>query len=328
MVPALQISRLSHSFSTASGAVHALRDVSLEIAPGEFFGLFGPNGAGKTTLIRILATLIIPTAGEARLHGFDVVREASRVRALIGLVFSNENSFYGRLTGAQNLEYFAALQKLSGEESRRRIGELLELFDLTPAGNAPFQSYSTGMRQKLNVARALLHNPAVVFLDEPTKGMDVFSAETLRTLLRTEFVERQRKTVLLTTHDLQEMESLCDRVGILEAGRLRAAGPPAELIREGSAGEVFRLELAGPANGIVEVIARLPAVQSVHLVYQTETTTVLDLTLNDPLSPDAGLWEALADRKVKVKRYGPKDDGLVSLLKRPATSHARQQVGD
>jgi len=117
-------------------------------------------------------------------------------------------------------------------------------------------------------------------------------------------------------------------VGILEAGRLRAAGPPAELIREGSAGEVFRLELAGPANGIVEVIARLPAVQSVHLVYQTETTTVLDLTLNDPLSPDAGLWEALADRKVKVKRYGPKDDGLVSLLKRPATSHARQQVGD
>jgi ABC-2 type transport system ATP-binding protein len=295
--------------------VHALRDVTLQIERGEFFGLFGPNGAGKTTLIRILTTLVIPSGGAAQVHGFDVVRQPARVRSLVGMVFSNENSFYGRLTGRQNLDFFAALQNLTRPQARQRIDELLELFDLTRAGDAPFQSYSTGMRQKLNVARALVHNPPIIFLDEPTKGMDVLTAETLRRLLRSDLVERQRKTVILTTHDLEEMETLCDRVGILEDGRLRTVGAPADLVRQASATVVYRLELAGVTNGLVEHLRALPAVKSITTVAQAEASLVIDLVLNEGEAPEASVWETLVARNVKVRRYGPKDDGLVTLLK-------------
>jgi ABC-2 type transport system ATP-binding protein len=295
--------------------VEALRDVNLDVEPGEFFGLFGPNGAGKTTLIRILTTLILPTSGSAAIHGHDVVREAGAARALIGLVFSNENSFYGRLTGRQNLEFFAALQNLSRAGARRQIDALLELFDLTAAGSVPFQFYSTGMRQKLNVARALLHSPAVLFLDEPTKGMDVLTAETLRRLLREELVERQHKTVLLTTHDPEEMEALCERVGILDEGRVRRVGTPAELIQEASASVVYRLELAGEANGLADELALLAGVKSVAVVTRSAGRLVLDLVLQDAPAPEAAVWEAVLAHGARVKRYGPKDDGLVTVLK-------------
>jgi ABC-2 type transport system ATP-binding protein len=299
--------------------VHALRDVSLNIDPGEFFGLFGPNGAGKTTLIRILTTLVIPTSGSAQVYGFDVVRQAPQVRALVGLVFSNENSFYGRLTGQQNLDFFASLQNLDRPQAKRRIAELLDLFNLAQAADAPFQSYSTGMRQKMNVARALLHNPPVIFLDEPTKGMDVLTAETLRRLLRSELVERQRKTVVLTTHDLEEMEMLCDRVGILDNGQLRAVGAPADLIRQASVTVVYRLELAGATNGLVDHLRALPAVKSVATIAQAEASLVLDLVLDAGDTPETALWETLVAHNVRVRRYGPRDDGLVTLLKTKAS---------
>jgi len=315
MPPAIAAHELAHRFPSPRGAVEALRGVTLTIEPGEFFGLFGPNGAGKTTLIRILSTLVIPTGGAAQVRGFDVVRDPARVRASIGLVFSNENSFYGRLTGRQNLEFFGALQNLSGRAARQRINELLELFDLARAADKPAQSYSTGMRQKLNVIRALLHDPPLLFLDEPTKGMDALTAETLRDLLRAELAGKQGKTVLLTTHDLQEMEQLCDRVAILEQGRVRAVGAPAELIREATPSVIYRLELIGAANGIADHLNRLPVVRSVEVVSQTSTTTVLDLMLNDAPAPGGEIWSALAAQGAAVKRLGPKDDGLVTVLK-------------
>jgi len=316
-MPAAAISmvHLSHAFSGPHGPVPALTDIDLAIAPGEFFGLFGPNGAGKTTLIRILTTLILPTAGSAAIYGHDVVREAGLARAHLGLVFSNENSFYGRLTGRQNLEFFAALQNLSRAETRRQIDTLLELFDLSGAGGTPFQYYSTGMRQKLNVVRALLHDPPVLFLDEPTKGMDALTAETLRRLLREELVLRRRKTVLLTTHDLQEMEALCDRVAILDGGRLRGVGAPAALIQEASASVVYRLELAGEAGGLAEALAQLAGVRSVAVVTRSAGSLVLDLMLEDAPAPEAALFSAVAAHGARVRRYGPKDDGLVTVLK-------------
>jgi ABC-2 type transport system ATP-binding protein len=312
---AVSLDHLSHSFGGPHGQVAALTDLNLEIAPGEFFGLFGPNGAGKTTLIRILTTLILPTGGSAAIYGHDVVRQAGLVRAHLGLVFSNENSFYGRLTGRQNLEFFAALQNLSRAEARRQIEALLELFDLSGAGRTPFQYYSTGMRQKLNVVRALLHDPPVLFLDEPTKGMDVLTAETLRRLLREELVQRQHKTVLLTTHDLAEMEALCDRVGILDRGRLRAVGAPAALIQEASASVVYRLELAGEANGLVDDLSRLAGVRSLAVVTRSTAGLVLDLTLDEAPAPEAALFQAVLAHGARVRRYGPKDDGLVTVLK-------------
>ncbi|MFQ5410580.1 MAG: ABC transporter ATP-binding protein, partial [Anaerolineales bacterium] len=264
--------------------------------------------------------LVIPTRGTAAVHGYDVVRASAEVRRLIGLVFSNENSFYGRLTGRQNLEFFAALQNLTGRLFRTRSDELFDLFGLRNAADAPFQSYSTGMRQKLNVARALLHDPQVIFLDEPTKGMDVLTAETLRNLLRAELVERRGKTVLLTTHDLDEMEAMCDRVGVLQAGQLRAVGRPADLIGAASATVVYRLELAGASNGIALHLEQLAGIDSVVLVSQTAGAIVLDVTLNDPATADASLWETLAAHGARVKRYGPRDEGLVELLREHAAN--------
>ena len=319
--------QLSHAFKGPHGLVPALSDIDLEIAPGEFFGLFGPNGAGKTTLIRILTTLILPTSGSAAIYGHDVVKQAGLARAHLGLVFSNENSFYGRLTGRQNLEFFAALQNLSRAETRRQIDTLLALFDLTGAGNTPFQFYSTGMRQKLNVVRALLHDPPVLFLDEPTKGMDALTAETLRRLLREELVQRRRKTVLLTTHDLQEMEALCDRVAILDGGRIRGVGAPAALIQEASASVVYRLELAAPAGQaapieqtaaderLVADLSALPGVRSMVLVARSAAGLVLDLALDESPAPEAALFQTVAAHGARVRRYGPKDDGLVTVLK-------------
>lgn len=309
MPPAIETTSLTHRY----GATEALRGVTLAIARGTFFGLFGPNGAGKTTLIRILATLITPTSGVARVNGFDVTDDAAQVRASIGLVFSNENSFYGRLTGQQNLEFFAALQNLTARDAQRRTAELLEFFDLTHAVRVPVQAYSTGMKQKLNVARALLHNPPIIFLDEPTKGMDVLTAESLRGLLRKELVEKQGKTVLLTTHDLQEMEQLCDEVAVLEHGAVRAMGTPAQLIEAARPTVVYRLEIVGHANGLVSALERLPSVQAAEVVSQSSTATILDLTLAG--LPSGELWAALAAHGAQVKRLAPKEDGLVSVLK-------------
>ncbi len=313
-MPALSTVSLAHTFPSPRGPVEALSGVTLAVERGEFFGLFGPNGAGKSTLIRILTTLIIPTSGQATVMGYNVLSEADKVRDNFGLVFANENSFYGRLTGRQNLEFFAALQNIPRSQARRRADELLDLFGLSKAADAYFQSYSTGMRQKINVARALLHNPPLLFLDEPTKGMDVVTAESVRTLLRRELVERQGKTVVLTTHDLDEMETLCDRVAILEAGKIRACGAPVELIRQASASVVYRLEIATPPAGIVQQLSQLPGVDSVEAVSQTSATTVLELTFRNPTTPP-DLWQTLAARNIAVKRYAPKDDGLRTLIR-------------
>ncbi|HLB46703.1 MAG TPA: ABC transporter ATP-binding protein [Anaerolineales bacterium] len=305
---------LSHAFQTPRGAVTALRDVTLPIERGAFFGLFGPNGAGKSTFIRVLSTLIIPTGGQASVMGCDVVREAEKVRASIGLVSANESSFYGRLTGRQNLEFFGALQNIAPAPAQRRAAELLEMFDLAQAADSYFQSYSTGMRQRLNVARALLHNPPVLFLDEPTKGMDLVTAEKVRSLLRREIVERQGKTVLLTTHDLDEMETMCDRVAILEHGSIRASGSPAELIRQASATVEYRLELSNVPLDLLPMLSPLSGVQSVELVSQTAAVTVLDLTFS-AASPSPELWQTLARHNITVKRYAPKDEGLRMLMR-------------
>lgn len=313
MSPAIEVVDLVHAYPGPRGPVEALRGVTLAVQPGEFFGLFGPNGAGKTTFIRVLATLVTPAAGAARVAGWDVRRDAARVRAAIGLVFSNEHSFYGRLSGRQNLEFFGALQNLTPRAARGRAAELLAFFGLERAADAPVQSYSTGMRQKLNVARALLHDPAVVFLDEPTKGLDALTAEALRALLRRELVERQGKTILLTTHDLQEMEQLCNRVAIVESGRLRAVGAPADLAREAGRSVVYRLEVADPSAGLAEQLARLPGLVAVEPAAVTGSAAVLDLTFEH--APDADLWRLFADLGARVVRFGPKEEGLVTVLK-------------
>lgn len=315
MIGAIETRALSKRYGNGQSA-DAVKDVNLIIPPGELFGLFGANGAGKTTLIRLLTTLLAPTSGEARVNGFDIVREPDAVRGSVGMVFSNEHSFYGRLTGRQNLNFFAALQNVPPFQLRARVDELLAMFALERHADAMFQTYSTGMRQKLNVARALLHDPPVLFLDEPTKGMDVQTADAVRALLKDEIVTRRGKTVFLTTHDLYEMEHLCDRIGVIAHGALRAFGRPAELLAQARRNSVYQLELDRPVEGLSARLERVPGVRTV----QVQGTRV-ELGAEASAFSEKQLWDEVYGAGGQIRRFAPKDEGLRALLRDAADEH-------
>ena len=211
--------------------VCALQEVTLTARRGEILGLLGTNGAGKTTLLKILATVVLPTAGRALVGGQDVCRQANRVRALIGLIAGEERSFYWRLTGRQNLEFFAAFQGLDARAAAVRIERLRDELGLE-ALDRRFGPYSTGMKHRLAIARSLLHEPQLLLLDEPTRSLDPLAAAHLRRLIRDRLVVAQGRTAVLATHNLQEAEELCDRIAILHRGRLVGCGTMEELRRQ------------------------------------------------------------------------------------------------
>lgn len=209
--------------------VVALREVSFEAREGETFGLLGPNGAGKTTLLKILACLVLPSGGRATVNGADVARDDRAVRRSIGFATSDERSFYWRLTGRENLEFFASLYGLDASLARRRTSELVETIELQEVADQQFMNFSTGMKQRLAIARALLHDPQVLCLDEPTRSLDPIAAKHLRTFIAARLRREHGKTVLIATHNLQEAEEMCDRVAILDRGRLLRLGSVAEI---------------------------------------------------------------------------------------------------
>ncbi len=204
--------------------VTALDGVDLEVKPGEVLGLLGPNGAGKTTLLKILCTLLIPTAGQATVNGYDVVRDSYRVRQAVGYCLDTERSFYYRLTGIQNLSFFATLNNLDSRQATARVADVLDVVGLKEAAEKPFMTYSRGMQQKLGLARALLTDPSVLLLDEPTKSLDPGATEEFRRFIRGSLVEKLGKTVLLVTHSLEEARACCDQLVVLEGGRIAFQG--------------------------------------------------------------------------------------------------------
>ncbi len=208
--------------------IPAVDRVTLQIRPGELFGLLGPNGAGKTTLIKLLCTLILPSAGSAHIFGHDL-SDGDRVRGLIGLATGDERSFFWRLSGRENLLFFAALYGLSGREARARVDEVMRQLELTEEADRRFDGYSSGQKQRLAIARALLHRPRVLFLDEPTRSLDPTATRHLHDLILNELQRREGMTIFLTTHRLDEAERLCSRVAIMHRGRVRACGPVEEL---------------------------------------------------------------------------------------------------
>ena len=292
---AIVVDGIGKTFKSGGHTVEAVRSVSLHVNQGELFGLFGHNGAGKSTLVRMLATLVRPTAGRAEINGFDLVRAERQVRASIGLVASDERSFYGRLSGHHNLRFFAALQNVPRAQVAARVDYALGLFDLAAIASRPFQTYSTGQRQRLNLARAVLHDPPILFLDEPTKSMDVQTADFVKALVKEELVGRQHKTVVFISHELYEMENFCDRLAIIHRGALRAIGTPAELIRQVPAQPVYALKLNGPAGPL------MAALRSAALFSEVEGTDEVDghatvrfgLCAADATAGDAGDWQEL-----------------------------------
>ncbi|MBE0428418.1 MAG: ABC transporter ATP-binding protein [Thermoleophilia bacterium] len=216
----------------------AVRDVNIEVRRGEIFGLLGPNGAGKTTLTKMMCTLILPSSGSATIAGYDLVRQQEKVKASIALVSSEERSFYWRLTGRQNLEFFAALRGISREKAARRIPEVLDQVGITEAANRRFQEYSTGMKQRLGLARGLLADPEIFFMDEPTKGLDPLATKHIHDFIRENLAARG-KTVFLATHHLAEAEHVCDRVGIMYDGEMKAHGQVDELVGDFTLADYF-----------------------------------------------------------------------------------------
>lgn len=215
------------------GGTEVLKGVSLEVYRGEALGLLGPNGAGKTTLLEILSTLLLPTGGQAIVGGYDVVREARQVRKVVSYCPSASDNFYPRLTGVANLEFYALLNNLSPQEARRKIQTVLNLVELDVSSDVPFQRYSEGMKQRLALARALLTDPELLLLDEPTRSLDPVLQEEIRKFVRERVVAKLGKTVLLVTHSLLEAEQVCDRLAILHRGQIVSIGTPEEIKQAG-----------------------------------------------------------------------------------------------
>ncbi len=246
---------LLHPF--AKQEIVALRDVSLKVKAGEVFALVGPNGAGKTTLIKMLSTLIVPTSGDAFVAGYDVRRHVAQIKRRIGCVVTEERSFYWRLTGRQNLEFFAVLNNVPKSAVRGRVKEVLALMRLEKDADKTFKEYSTGMRHRLAIGRALLTDPEILFFDEPTKSLDPPTAELIRGMVG-EFVSRSPgRTVLFATHDLQEAEELASRIAILHRGELKACGTPAQLRKIVCRERGYTLKLRQPNERVVKMLARL-----------------------------------------------------------------------
>lgn len=227
----------------------ALQDVNLEIQPGELFGLLGSNGAGKTTLIKILTTLLAPTAGAAWINGLNVVTQASAIRRQINMVSGGESSGYGVLTVRENLWLFSQLYGIASGEAERRINALLEAVQLTDKADTRISHLSTGQRQKMNFCRGFLTDPCILFLDEPTLGLDVSAARILRRFVRVWIDERPGRTLVLTTHYMMEADELCDRVAVIDRGKVLACAAPAVLKRQVQRYPLFEIALAPGANG-------------------------------------------------------------------------------
>jgi ABC-2 type transport system ATP-binding protein len=225
----------------------ALDGVTFAVGEGECFGILGPNGAGKTTLFKVLATLVLPDGGKAAVHGVDVVSQASDVRAFLGPVIPEERSLNWRLSGAENLRLFAAIHRLPRGRRAARVGELLDAVGLGDAGDKIVAQYSSGMRQRLLIARALLPSPSVLLLDEPTRSLDPVATRRFWDFVRAQLIRAQGCTVLLATHDPEEALALCDRVGIMNRGKMLSVGSPRVLLAR-SATNRYRVRTSDPGH--------------------------------------------------------------------------------
>ncbi len=241
--------------------VVALDRIDLDVGEGEVHGMLGPNGAGKTTLVKILSTVLLPTSGSARVMGFDVVEDTEQVRARIGIVFGGERGLYLRLTPRRILRYWAALYKLTDQRAAARTEELLARVGLSEWADRRVETFSRGMKQRLHLARGLIADPPVLFLDEPTTGMDPVSAHDFRELISE--LRSEGRTVLLTTHDMAEAESVCDRITLIDKGTMLGTKTPATVAEWLGAFE--RVDAEAVPDEVVARIRGLDGVASVDV---------------------------------------------------------------
>jgi len=284
MQPLIKVEGISKSFYLRSWrtlllrrspkCVGALSDVSLSVGRGEVLGLLGPNGAGKTTLIKILATLIMPDDGSASLSGCDIAQSPELVRAKIGLVNTNERSFYWRLTGKQNLNFFAKLYNLHGKGQRQRVHELLDFVGLADKADTPFMTYSTGQRQRLAIARSLLSEPEVLLFDEPTSSLDPVGSAELIKFVKHDLVGEYKKTVIWCTHDLNEAEKVSDQIIIINQGKVVVQGDIKQVKEHLTKNSVCRIEVGNCTEDVVSELA-----YEIKLIKHAPDKAVIEATI-------------------------------------------------
>lgn len=256
-------------------------NLNLTIDENEVFGLLGPNGAGKTTTIHILATLLKPTSGTAIVNGYDIIREASKVRSSIGIVFQAPSSD-DMLTGYENLKLHSLLYAVPRDCRERRIAEVLDLVGLTERKDDQVKKYSGGMRRRLEIARGLLHKPKVIFLDEPTLGLDPSSRETMWRYIQ-RLVKEEKITIILTTHYMEEADLLCDRIGIIDRGKIIAVDSPSRL-KENIGGAIVKLKVSPNSNLNFASLKQFNFIHKVEFTHEgVITLSVNDATHNIPI---------------------------------------------
>lgn len=300
-----------------SREVIALRDLSFNVEEGQFYSLLGRNGAGKTTAIKILCTLLLPDSGSAEIGGFDVDRDSVEVRRQIGVSIRGERSVYWRLSGRQNLEYFGQLYDLRGSELKRRVAEVGEVIALSDRLDDYVERYSMGMKQRLAIGCALIHRPRVLMLDEPTIGLDAASARNLRQFISHELRDREKVTILYTTHYMHEAEVMSDKLGILHDGALVAEGTPTEVIGMVRSENVLEMTVRPMVDGLQE---RLSNLQDVGTITVTDLGdgrgTVRLVSTADSLSV-ATVASAISDLPTAIESFESQrpslEDAFVTL---------------
>lgn len=265
--------RRTYKVGATGKEVVGLNDVSLQIKQGEVHGLLGPNGAGKTTLVKVLSTILLPSSGEVKVLGHNVVTEPKKVRAVIGLLLGGDKGLYGKLTARQNLEYWAALYDVALHETSNRVDRLIERVGLTGKADSKAETFSRGMKQRLHLARAMISNAPILFFDEPTLGMDPIAARDFRKLIAE--LKSEGKTLLIATHDMSEAEIVCDRVTLIDKGKILAVETPQSLSRLLAKQEWVDFE----ANDVTfkklshELDAKITVIQKTNSSYRIQVKT-------------------------------------------------------
>jgi ABC-2 type transport system ATP-binding protein len=318
--PAIEATDLVRTYRTHTGVirrhrldVEAVKGISFAVDSGELFGLLGPNGAGKTTTIKMLITLLLPTSGTATVMGLDVVRDTTEVRKRIGYVFGGDRGLYDRVSGLDNLRYFAELYGVDPAEQSRRIGALLELVGLTGREREKVEGYSRGMRQRLHIARGLLHDPDVLFLDEPSLGLDPVGARELRRTIQS--LVEAGKTVLLTTHYMFEADALCDRIAVINGGKIVALGTGADLKNAVVNRTIIEIETFGVTADTVQRLRDDPDVIAVN-TEERDQSEILLVQSEHGLQITQRLLTAIGDTRVGkvVAREPTLEDAYVHLI--------------
>jgi ABC-2 type transport system ATP-binding protein len=266
----------------------ALDSVSLAVNQGDIFGLLGPNGAGKTTLVKVLCTLTIPTEGTAKVLGLDVTRNGLEVRRRLGVVYGDERTFFWRLSGLENLIFYASLHGFSIRDGRRRAYEVLDLVGLAEAADVRMHHYSSGMRQRTSIARGLLNHPDLLVMDEPTRSLDPIAAQEIRRLVK-ERVANERRTVLIATNIMAEAEFLCDRLAFLNHGRVEMTGSIDEMRNLLESEDIYEIVVSGFPGMCIDDLRRLHGVASAMIMDAEGDRQMIRITVRRgvPMVPDA-----------------------------------------